>query len=264
MQDALYRDGGDGWFEATERCRGPWDPDAQHGGPVSALVARALERELDGIGADAAFVPARVTVQLLRPVPLAPVRVRARVRRPGRRIAYVEATVEDDGGRELVVAGAMGIRRLPDDLAAGTGAPLELPDAGPGLDVSSPSGGVSFNTDALEWRMVGGSFRTPGPATAWIRLTVPVVAGEAASPLQRVMAVADVGNGLSSWFEFTEAIFLNTDLSVALVREPASDWLGVAAHSVVGPDGVGLAETTLYDTAGMVGRGSQALLVERR
>ena len=37
------RDGSE-WFSPTDHARGPWDPDACHGGPPTALLVRALER----------------------------------------------------------------------------------------------------------------------------------------------------------------------------------------------------------------------------
>jgi hypothetical protein len=52
----------------TELARGPWDPRALHGGPVAALLARAVERADD---AGTPFHVARLTVELLRPVPKA-------------------------------------------------------------------------------------------------------------------------------------------------------------------------------------------------
>ncbi len=48
------------------RTPAPWDPAFQHGGPVAALMARAVESEL-GHG----FHVARLTVDFLRPVPIA-------------------------------------------------------------------------------------------------------------------------------------------------------------------------------------------------
>ena len=63
-------------YLATELSRGPWDPDACHGGPPAALLAGALDAAVaafarDELGGDVSFFPARVTVELPRPVPLA-------------------------------------------------------------------------------------------------------------------------------------------------------------------------------------------------
>ena len=57
---------------ATPMTRGPWDNRFQHGGPPAALVAGAVER----FAGD--YRVARLSIELLRPVPIAPVRVEVR------------------------------------------------------------------------------------------------------------------------------------------------------------------------------------------
>ncbi|HEU4462214.1 MAG TPA: acyl-CoA thioesterase domain-containing protein, partial [Solirubrobacterales bacterium] len=86
MFDAFYERDGD-LFRATELTRGPWDPGAQHAGPPSALLGFAIERLPDA----AEFQVGRLTFEILRSVPIAPLRVEARVARPGRRVQMVEA-----------------------------------------------------------------------------------------------------------------------------------------------------------------------------
>ena len=67
---------------ATDRTRGPWTNEHQHGGPPAALLTGAIERA----GLDAAeFRLARVTVEFLRPVPVAALEVSAEVVRPAGR-----------------------------------------------------------------------------------------------------------------------------------------------------------------------------------
>ncbi|HYR96193.1 MAG TPA: acyl-CoA thioesterase domain-containing protein, partial [Candidatus Binatus sp.] len=85
MPDALFVPDGDR-FVPTELCRGPWRPDAQHGGPPAALLARSVERA----AGDDGMQTVRLTVELLRPVPLAPLAVVARIARPGRKVQLVE------------------------------------------------------------------------------------------------------------------------------------------------------------------------------
>ncbi|HET8863191.1 MAG TPA: acyl-CoA thioesterase domain-containing protein, partial [Solirubrobacterales bacterium] len=97
MPAAFYESDGVNSFVATELTRGPWDPQAQHAGPPSALLGREIERA-DGAGADG-FQVARVTLEILRPVPIGPVRVEAEVVRPGRSVQMVEATLSGEGGK---------------------------------------------------------------------------------------------------------------------------------------------------------------------
>ena len=103
-----------------------------------------------------------------------------------------------------------------------------------------------------------------GPASDWIRLAVPVLPGEVPSPLQRVMGAADFGNGISRVVEFTEAVFINPDLTVHLHRLPVGEWVCLQAASRLEGAGVGLAQSALWDEQGPLGRALQSLLVEAR
>src|SRR5438046_3466790 len=93
MSEALFVPEGER-FLPTELCRGPWSPDAQHGGPPAALMARAAERFEGG----EEMAVARLTVELLSPVPLVPLTVAARWARPGRKVQIVEASLRAGGG----------------------------------------------------------------------------------------------------------------------------------------------------------------------
>ncbi|MFM7140460.1 MAG: thioesterase family protein, partial [Alphaproteobacteria bacterium] len=185
----------DAEFVPTEYARGPWSPDSLHGGPVAALLARALECA----PAAGTMHPARLTVELLRPVPLAPLSVQVEELRPGRKVQWLEATLTA-AGTPVALARMLRIRAadvpVPAELS-GTGV---LPFAGPAdaalLEAPWRVGGiVAFHSHATEHRAARGSWHEPGPISDWIRLRVDVVAGESPSPLQRVAAVADFGNG---------------------------------------------------------------------
>lgn len=104
----------------------------------------------------------------------------------------------------------------------------------------------------------------PGPATDWIRLRVPVVPGEEPSPLQRVAAAADFGNGISGVAEFDQLLFINPDLTVHLHRLPAGEWVCLDAVTWMEDRGVALAESRLWDEQGPLGRSLQSLLIDAR
>jgi hypothetical protein len=263
MTAALFVPDGD-TFVPTELCRGPWSPDAQHGGPPAALLARAAERHDGGD----AMLAARLTVELLRPVPLAPLRVRAGFARPGRKVQLVAASLHA-GETEVARALALRIRRADLPAAAGV-APSPSPPPGPerGRPTGSPWGdgmaGPAYHRDAVDHRFVAGGFDRPGPATDWIRLRVPLVAGEATSPLARVAAAADFGNGISWVLPRDDGWrFINPDLTIHLLRHPVGEWVCLEAVTQPGPDGVGLAESRLWDERGLIGRSLQSLLLER-
>jgi acyl-Coa thioesterase superfamily protein len=116
----------------------------------------------------------------------------------------------------------------------------------------------------MEWRSVGGGFREPGPATVWMRMSCPLVAGEEPTPLQRTLVAADVGNGISAVLDWQRFVFVNVDLSVHLERLPEGEWVCVDAVTVPQDHGIGTAESVLYDERGRIGRAAQALLIAER
>ncbi len=255
MDDCFYVPLGDGRFRSTVHTTGPWDARSQHAGPPSALLGRALER-CDPRDDTAV---ARVTVELLGAVPVGELEVRARTVRPGRSVELVEAALSA-AGRDVARASAWRIRRTG---AASTAdePPPPLPGA---QEPVRPRGWVEGYVQAVEWRFVSGMLGEPGPATAWSRLRHPLVADEEPSPLQRVLAVADSGNGLSGELDLARWHFINPELTVHLHREAAGEWVCVDARTAISTGGTGLATTELSDERGRLGVGAQALLVAPR
>lgn len=261
MAQSVFVSSGDGQLTATEVARGPWDPNAQHGGAPAALLMRAFE----ALPAAERLMIARVTYEFMRPVPLGELEVRAEVVRPGRRVQLLEASISTPEG-EVVRARALQVQRAD----AGAAQPPEPPpqdgpEAGR-LDAPRlPLGGMPFfGADAMEIRFVAGSFNEPGPATAWFRLKVPLVGGEEPSTLQRLAAAGDFGNGIGASVPWTEWIFINPDLTLYVERVPAGEWICLDSRTVIPDDGVAVAESVLYDEQGRVGRAVQSLLVARR
>ncbi len=259
-------------FLPTELSRGPWDPDALHGGPAAALVAGALEEVVDAFARDelsaddgtVSFFPARFTAELLRPVPLAELTVATTLRRPGRKICIADATLTGPDGKVCLSATLATIRRKPFDQPRSDEVPVPpAADTGWGVRIAETDH-VMFAREGVEHRVVAGRFEDPGPATDWIRLAVPMVDGREPTPLERVMAAADFGNGVSKWFDMGEALFLNPDLTVNLHRLPVGEWVCIDAVTRLGAEGVGLAESLLFDEHGPIGRATQSLLVEAR
>ncbi len=241
-------------------ARGPWDPGAQHGGAPAALIVRAVERI-----APAGLRVARLTVEFLGAVPLAPVRTEAAIVRPGRRFAVAEAELTAADGRALCRARAMLVRAAADPPTPDAGLLGPPPARGPDAAGEPPFpalGGEGFATTALELRRAEGA--RPGPMTVWFRLRRPVVGGEPPSPAQLAAAVADFGNGISAEVDWDTWLFVNTDLTVHLVREPRGAWLALAARTRLDPGGAGLATSVLHDEHGPVGTGAQTLFVTAR
>lgn len=260
MPSAFYETDGDG-LRATELTRGPWDPGAQHAGPPAALLGRELERLPEA----AEFQIGRVTYEILRSVPIAPVAVSARVLRPGRRVQLVEAELSVEG-EALMRATAWRLRRAELELPAEAIVPLDPP---PGPEQGSERGFFptaqehGYHT-GMEASFVAGDFMEVGPAQVWLRMRHPLVDGEEPTPLQRVLIAADVGNGVSSALDFRRFLFVNVELTVHLERLPVDEWVYLDAITRPQPSGLGLAESVLCDREGRIGRAQQTLLIAPR
>ncbi len=257
---AFFEDLGDGRFLASPATSGPWDRRHQHGGPPSALLARAIE----GCEPQATQRLARLSVDILRPVPVSELSVSAGVVRSGRRVTLVDA-VACAGGEPVVRASGWRIERAGDPQPPHVAHRYELPAMGEEL---APSDLGGFNPEgylaAMEWRVGRGSLAKLGPADVWSRPRIPLLAGEEMSPFCRAVLAADSGSGVSSALDATEWIFINVDLVVALSRDPIGEWILLGSRTTIDPSGTGIAETVLSDGSGPAGRALQTLYVSGR
>jgi hypothetical protein len=256
--DAVFVQDGNG-FRASELALGPWYPGALHGGAPAALLMRAiLEHPLS-----ATLRPARITYELMRPVPVGPLSIAIEVVRPGRRVALLDATLRDPDGVEVMRARALLL--IASELGDPT--PSPPPFAGPGDGVRNDwhePGRRMFATDAMEIRFVEGRFREPGASIAWFRLRHPLVAGEATRPLELLAAAGDFGNGIASTLSWDDHVFINPDLTLYIERAPDGEWIALQSEMRVTPGSVAVAESVLWDERGRIGRATQSLLVTRR
>jgi hypothetical protein len=206
---------------------------------------------------------ARVTYEFLRPVPLGELEVRPSILRPGRRVQVLEASIHSSDGHEVVRARALQVLRAQADQASVTDPPPPGPEEAVPSDYA-PVQRPGFGTDAMEIRFVAGTFTGLGPSTGWFRFRVPLVAGEPTSPLQNLAAAGDFGNGISAIVSWDDHLFINPDLTLYIERQPIGEWICLHSRTRISPDGVGIAESRLFDERGHVGRATQALLVARR
>ncbi len=257
-QDSFFVADGQDWL-ATVMTRGPWSTGHQHAGPPSALLARAMEQE---VGDGFRFV--RVTVEIYKPVPIARLALKAEVTRSGRTVRYVGASLYDASGKLLMQAVGLAIRENPLELPA-----VSVP---PGRSLAGPGNSADFEFNfftgeqgyhrAMQLARAEGEFGK-GPCAIWMRMRIPLVAGETPSPLQRVMIAADSGNGISMVLNPREYGFVNPDLTVYLHRYPQGEWVCLDAGTTPQPDGIGLAVSELRDEEAVIGRGLQSLVISR-
>jgi len=248
-------------FLASELTRGPWDNRFQHGGPPSALVAGALDRW----GEDAPdWFLARLSVELLRPVPLGRVEVRVSAQKLGRSVQRLSAELWA-GDRRLLVAAGLRMRRR--DLGASGLSELPVsawPEPGdcPPLHFDFFRHEVGYHR-AIELRLAHGAWGAT-PIGVWTRPTVPLVAGRPTTALERLVILADAQSGMGVPLDPQRWSFVNPDMHVFFGRDPVGDWLGFDIESTSGGHGSGLAQSAVRDARGVVARSIQTLVVGPR
>ena len=257
--NAFYVRRPSGEYEPTSATVGPWDPESQHGGPLAALVGRALEQ----LGKRADVRLTHFSLDFLGRLPLAPLTVETEFLRPGKRIELASATVTIEGRPAVRASGwrvAVGADRSPS---------IGLDEAPPALPKTAATelfeGVPDFGYGhATEWRFASGGFREPGPATVWSRMRIPLLAGEQPSPLIRALTMVDAANGVSWEVDFTKHLFVPVNLTVALTREPVGEWVGMHAATTLAGDGIGTTRAQLFDPQGRIGEALQSLFVAKR
>ncbi|TSA15978.1 MAG: thioesterase family protein [Betaproteobacteria bacterium] len=252
-----------GAYASTDLTRGPWHPDHQHAGPPIALVGRSIEQAAAALGLTHV---ARLTANLLRPIPIAELTIEVRTDYAGRNIAHFSAELRA-GGKEVARFTAVAQREAGLDIPAGL-AGHPLPQAPRSLE-QSPAVEFPFSSkttgyhELIESRIAQGVFFR-GPSAVWFRLRYPLLAGEAPGGLERVAVAADSGNGISAILDFHRYIFVNSDLTINLLRRAEGEWICIDACTLLGPDGGGLAESRIFDAQGMIGRATQSLAIRQR
>ncbi len=250
-------------FRSSVLTRGPWHPDHQHAGPPIALTCRAIEQAAHAHGLTHV---SRLTANLLRPVPIGDLMVDVNADYVGRNAGHFSARLVA-GDKEVARFTALMQRESETTLPEGLpGHPLPTaprdPQASPIASFPFASRTLGY-ADLVETRTAQGKF-FDGPCAIWFRMRHPLLEGETPSTYQRVAVAADSGNGISAILDFRKYSFVNSDLTINLLRRPEGEWICLDARTLLGPDGCGLAESMLFDEQGLVGRATQSLSIRTR
>lgn len=254
-------------FVPGPQAVGPWSADALHGGPVAALLATQFVT-----AAGDGFNLTRMTVDLFRNVPRAPLKVQVDDVRRGRRIIVLSGSVIA-GDTEVVRASALLLQRRPDLPLLAT----ELPPAGPegfpteGLFSRGLPRGMAAPPrlldpgfhNTIEARWVADPEQDQAMPLLWMRVPLPLIAGEAMLPVARAAAVADYANALANILRRREpepVPFINTDITLYLHRPPEGEWIAMRADQAGESHGTGVSEVSQFDTRGRIGHAVVARL----
>lgn len=254
----------DGLWLPSVLSRGPWDARTQHGGAPSALLAHIAENSLP----DPEWQLARLSIELIKPVPVAPLTVRQDIY-PAR--STIRLTIDLYAEDVLVARGhALLVRGQTLSLSP------ELPGWSPAQLLPPPSDchkrmrilglpdGTSFHESTMDILMAQGHSTKPGPAAAWFRLTVPLIQEQPTSSAMRAAAVADFGNGLSWVLPFDDYLFANADLNLHIHRPAKGEWIGMMSETQAYAGGIGTTLSRLYDEHGPIGVATQTVLLRKR
>lgn len=246
-------------FVPSAHTIGPWNDTSQHGGPPSALLGWCVERAPGGEDKQVA----RIALDILRPVPIEPLKVSVEVTRPGKRVDLVEASLWAEG-QEVMRASAWRIVRNELELPyiAEATPPPPRSEATPAKTFPPPSD-PNYLT-SMEWLMTSGDFTKPGPAAGWMRTLHPLIEEEENTPLTHVLIAVDSASGISAVLDWPKWLFINVDLVVHLHRYPQGEWIHMDAKTIPQPHGIGLATSMVSDDQGPLGVTAQSLLLAPR
>jgi hypothetical protein len=248
----------DGAYQPTEWAVGPWSPDTLQASAYGALLTGILEGETP-----AGMLLARLGFDLWRPVTRERLTASVTVLREGTKARTVEASLVQ---RDKPVARCTAVFLKADPASTPPGPPLAAPAKTPetGRPVPPHVRAWSPFFTGVDTRVVEGDLLKPGPAAAWFNLERPVVNGRDASPLEHATSAADLASGISAVVDLRAWSFINADLTMTLWRVPRAPWILLAAETLVGDRGTGVARGQLSDLDGPFGTCAQTLIFERR
>ena len=263
MTDCYYRrlpDIGDVQaFESTVYTGSNWDSSIQHGSPPLALMTKLIEEQ-----APPGMRIGRLVLDILGPIPVAPVQVRAWVQRPGARISLCAAEMSasrPDGSQRTVAGLSAWLLATTDtaDVARDRFAPIAEGETDPNPHDWQGAPGY---LDSIRWVRQRGD--DAGATVSWLTPLVSVVDHDDVTEMQRLAMVVDSANGVGAALDPDDFLFMNTDTAVHLHRVPRGDDFALRSRASIGPDGIGVCNAEIFDRHGFIGTSAQTLLVQRR
>ncbi len=261
MSEVLFTVEGEN-FIPSELAGSPWHRSTLHGGAPSGLLAHCLECHLN----DGSLQAARLSIDLLRPVPSSPLQVKVATIRKGKRIALLHA---DLFSGETLLAKASALFVKPSDITVPQHAPkltMEMP--GPQKLEEKSFAEILFQKAAgvppglhttVRLRPVT-NLSESGEGSAWIALPVPVIQDTVTTPFVQAATICDFGNGVGQLNLGKGMGTINSDIHLQLTRLPKSQWLGLQSQTLMEPHGIGQAHTVLHDEFGPIGMVSQVVM----
>jgi hypothetical protein len=259
--DCHYRrlptDGDHQVFESTLGTASNWNAQIQHGSPPLALMTKVIEE----LAAPSGLRVGRLLLDILGAIPVAPVKVRAWVARPGARISLLVAEMSPAASDRPVARVSAWLLAPSDTSDVATDRHPPLTEGRAKTDAHGWQGAPGY-LETITWRT---QVTAPGEsAIAWMSPLVPLVYGEETTTLQRLAMVVDSANGVGAALDPSTFVFMNTDTAIHLHRLPRGNDFAVRARGSIGPDGIGVTTAEIFDREGFIGTSAQTLLVQRQ
>jgi hypothetical protein len=259
LPPSFFRETDQGKYEPTEATIGPWSSDFQHGGPPCALLTHALRI----FPSPEDFKIVRVTIEFFSAIPIKPCEIKIEKIRAGRRIELLRGRYISEGKTFLLahtwrMESQIGICKPISD-------GFKLPQL-PGPQVQKSFPGIKYfpYLEALEWRYTEGAIDKMGPATLWTRPRIPLIEGHELDGLESLILMIDSANGVSAELDVLKWAFVPVDMTVGFYRQPIGPWVGMAASTSIGNEGIGQATTTIFDSKGSIGSSIHTLFIRPR
>jgi hypothetical protein len=223
-----------------------------------------MTKLIEELAGDSPMRIGRVSMDILGAIPVAPVRVRASVQRPGSRISLLtaEMVAAGCGVSDRAVARASAWLLATSDTADATTDRFPPLVEGKADPVPHSWEGATGYLEAVSWRRQ--RELDNGSAVVWMSPLAHLVDTEEMTPMQRLALVVDCANGAGAAIDPAAFIFMNTDTAMHLHRVPDGNDFALRARGSIGPDGIGVTTAEIFDRRGFIGTCAQTLFVQRR
>lgn len=233
----------------TTLSRSAWSAETLHGVAVSGVLGRCAEQALDELGRTD-LRPARLVVDLFRPVRMAPCLFVTELVREGSRLALVDVTLVQDG--EAMARAALTCLAVSATTEGRVWAPTERPSPPP-TEVAPPTEvpHQPWIRSEAGWSQDRAKHQNAAHKSSWSNPPA-VVAGERRTPFQAAASMADGTNLVVGWGD-RGVEYINSDLTLSLARLPRGTEIGLSALDRIESDGVAVGTATMFDREGPLG-----------
>ncbi|MGH1372087.1 MAG: acyl-CoA thioesterase domain-containing protein [Cellvibrionaceae bacterium] len=254
-------------FTPQAAAGSPWSNTMQHGGPVNAMITMPIEKIAEEICMDVT----RLTIDILKPVPMKPVKVKSHFLRKGGKMAVVDTVMTVEGSDEPVASGRAVLLKAQQGLSPVFDVAASLPETRDSI-ASEPwipkemAAGLPPGLHNLIRFHPSTNKERP---VFWINGDANMLQGRAMTSLEQCATTADMTTVLAARMRvLQEGIaspaamgLMNTNTTIHFSRPPVGEWFAFTDHFIEVTDGYGIAECAIYDEQGCIGRVAQNLIV---